>query len=235
MYYNGVGRPSSVNVRFYADRGDDLPGLLACARLDQPYIVFGTGKASFTAFLTVPSGQSIISATATDASNNTSEFSQTAKVTLVTIPNNYTGLDFNHSQGYIPPDSCGAAGPSNYVETVNQEIAIYSPKATGANKITDSLSHFLFTVGHLTRADSSSGLSDPIVTYDELAAGLESSVQGLHFLGAPAAWSFGPLMRFVSGTGYTARALTRCVVRNEKQHVYSGESVWQPANLRRDG
>ena len=45
--------------------------------------------------------------------------------------------------------------------------------------------------------------------YPELTYGLESSVPGLHFLGAPAAESFGPLMRFVSGTGYAARALTR--------------------------
>jgi hypothetical protein len=45
--------------------------------------------------------------------------------------------------------------------------------------------------------------------YPQLTAGFESSVPGLHFLGAPAAWSFGPLMRFVSGTGYAAQALTR--------------------------
>jgi len=45
--------------------------------------------------------------------------------------------------------------------------------------------------------------------YPLLGRGLESSVPGLHFLGAPAAESFGPLMRFVSGTGYAARALTR--------------------------
>ncbi len=32
--------------------------------------------------------------------------------------------------------------------------------------------------------------------------GLESSVAGLHFVGAPAAWSFGPIMRFVSGSWY---------------------------------
>jgi hypothetical protein len=32
-------------------------------------------------------------------------------------------------------------------------------------------------------------------------------VPGLHFLGAPAAASFGPLMRFVSGAGYAARAV----------------------------
>ena len=55
--------------------------------------------------------------------------------------------------------------------------------------------------------------------YPELARGLESSVPGLHFLGAPAAWSFGPLMRFVSGTGYTARALTSSVLRDETREA----------------
>jgi hypothetical protein len=47
--------------------------------------------------------------------------------------------------------------------------------------------------------------------YPRLKAGLESSVPALHFLGAPAAWSFGPLARFVSGTFYCAEALTRIV------------------------
>lgn len=45
--------------------------------------------------------------------------------------------------------------------------------------------------------------------YPILSAGFESSVPGLHFLGAPSAWSFGPLMRFVSGTWFTANALTQ--------------------------
>jgi FAD-dependent urate hydroxylase len=44
--------------------------------------------------------------------------------------------------------------------------------------------------------------------YPILGRGLESSVQGLHFLGAPAAWSFGPTMRFVSGSWYAAEQLT---------------------------
>jgi hypothetical protein len=47
--------------------------------------------------------------------------------------------------------------------------------------------------------------------YPVLGAGLESSVPRLHFLGAPAAWSFGPIMRFVSGGWYASRALTRVV------------------------
>lgn len=46
-----------------------------------------------------------------------------------------------------------------------------------------------------------------------LGPGFESSVPGLHFLGAAADLSFGPLMRFVAGTGYAASALTRQVRR----------------------
>jgi cation diffusion facilitator CzcD-associated flavoprotein CzcO len=44
--------------------------------------------------------------------------------------------------------------------------------------------------------------------YPVLGQGLESSIPGLHFLGAPAAWSFGPTMRFVSGSWYAADQLT---------------------------
>jgi hypothetical protein len=47
--------------------------------------------------------------------------------------------------------------------------------------------------------------------YPVLGRGLESSVLGLHFLGAPAAWSFGPLMRFVSGTWWAGRSLARSI------------------------
>jgi cation diffusion facilitator CzcD-associated flavoprotein CzcO len=49
--------------------------------------------------------------------------------------------------------------------------------------------------------------------YPELARGFESSVPGLHFLGAPAARSFGPLCRFVSGTAYSARGLAASMTR----------------------
>ncbi len=42
-----------------------------------------------------------------------------------------------------------------------------------------------------------------------LREGLETSIPGLHILGALAAWSFGPLMQFVSGTHYASRAVTR--------------------------
>jgi cation diffusion facilitator CzcD-associated flavoprotein CzcO len=44
-----------------------------------------------------------------------------------------------------------------------------------------------------------------------LDGGFETSINGLHFVGAPAAWSFGPLMRFVAGTEFAARTLARRV------------------------
>jgi FAD-dependent urate hydroxylase len=54
--------------------------------------------------------------------------------------------------------------------------------------------------------------------YPQLGEGLETSVPGLHILGAPAAWSFGPLMQFVSGTRYAAPALA---------HQIAGRA-WRP-------
>jgi len=45
-----------------------------------------------------------------------------------------------------------------------------------------------------------------------LGRGLESSVPGLHFTGAPAAESFGPVMRFVVGTSYTGPAIVQAVL-----------------------
>jgi FAD-dependent urate hydroxylase len=52
--------------------------------------------------------------------------------------------------------------------------------------------------------------------YPRLDSGLESSVPGLHFLGAPAAYSFGPLMRFVAGTPFAASAVTRRIRRKHR-------------------
>jgi cation diffusion facilitator CzcD-associated flavoprotein CzcO len=55
--------------------------------------------------------------------------------------------------------------------------------------------------------------------YPLLGPGFESSVPGLHFLGAPAARSFGPVCRFVSGTPYTTRALARCIAGKSRRKL----------------
>jgi FAD-dependent urate hydroxylase len=49
--------------------------------------------------------------------------------------------------------------------------------------------------------------------YPVLRRGFESSIPRLHFIGAYSAWSFGPIMRFVSGTRFTAREIARHVTR----------------------
>lgn len=61
-----------------------------------------------------------------------------------------------------------------------------------------------------------------VAGYPLLTAGFESSVPGLYFVGAPAAESFGPLMRFVAGTGFAARGLTRAI-HAARRHAAVGE------------
>jgi cation diffusion facilitator CzcD-associated flavoprotein CzcO len=44
-----------------------------------------------------------------------------------------------------------------------------------------------------------------------LKPGLESSIPGLHIVGKPAAWSFGPIVGFVSGTEFASTELVRSI------------------------
>jgi len=61
-----------------------------------------------------------------------------------------------------------------------------------------------------------------------LNGGLESSVRGLHFVGASAVASFGPLLRFIAGAGFAARRVTRAALRDgaadSRQQVFAGTS-----------
>jgi cation diffusion facilitator CzcD-associated flavoprotein CzcO len=56
--------------------------------------------------------------------------------------------------------------------------------------------------------------------YPVLRRGMESSVPRLHFLGAPAALSFGPAMRFIAGSWFAAGAVTRAVVRPARRRAH---------------
>jgi hypothetical protein len=55
-----------------------------------------------------------------------------------------------------------------------------------------------------------------------LAAGFESSVPGLHFVGASAVDSHGPLMRFIAGAGYAGRSVTRCALAHRRWAKLAG-------------
>jgi len=65
--------------------------------------------------------------------------------------------------------------------------------------------------------------------YPLLRPGMESSVPGLHFVGAPAAWSFGPIMRFVCGGWYAGRALVRTIAGSSRLPRAAAEPTPVPA------
>jgi thioredoxin reductase len=68
--------------------------------------------------------------------------------------------------------------------------------------------------------------------YPRLDRGYESSVPGLHFVGALAAKSQGPVMRFVSGTWLTAPAVARRVVARHQPRRATAESHIAVADAR---
>jgi len=82
--------------------------------------------------------------------------------------------------------------------------------------------HILLGTGYRVDVSKYDFLSPEVVKgirrvngYPILQPGLETSLKGLHILGAPAVWSFGPLMQFVSGARYASRSLTRHIVENK--------------------
>lgn len=93
-------------------------------------------------------------------------------------------------------------------------------KLTASDGVTDVYDHVVLGTGYrvdlakyafldpalLDRVDLDAG-------YPRLSAAFETTVPGLHVLGAPAARRYGPLMRFVAGSGFAARALTRGLER----------------------
>ena len=82
------------------------------------------------------------------------------------------------------------------------------------------VNHILLATGYRVNIGLYSFLSEKLLAgirqvegYPVLDSHFESSIPGLYFLGAPAAWSFGPLMRFVAGADFAARALTQKIRR----------------------
>ena len=67
--------------------------------------------------------------------------------------------------------------------------------------------------------------------YPVLRRGMESSVPKLHFLGAPAARSFGPVMRFVAGSWFTSGAVTKTVIKSPRRRTVDlGRNVPAPVS-----
>jgi len=82
--------------------------------------------------------------------------------------------------------------------------------------------HVLLATGFRVDVSQYRFLSETIVKqletacgYPVLKPGLESSISGLHFIGKPAAYSFGPLLGFVSGTEFSSKELVHAIARKQ--------------------
>ncbi len=83
----------------------------------------------------------------------------------------------------------------------------------GSERVVD---HILLSTGYAINVNCFEFLDREIIAnvvhqngYPTLRDGFESTVPGLHFVGAASAVSFGPVMRFVSGTWFTTKGLAR--------------------------
>ncbi|MEU4243275.1 NAD(P)-binding domain-containing protein [Actinoplanes sp. NPDC026619] len=96
--------------------------------------------------------------------------------------------------------SVSADGKQIRVESAGGDVVTGSHLIYGTGYQVD-ITHYPFLAPELIRSVRR------VEGYPVLGPGLESTVPGLHFAGAPAAWSFGPIMRFVSGGWFASRAV----------------------------
>ena len=127
--------------------------------------------------------------------------------------------------------------------TLDRRIVGAEPEGSGVRVRLDdgsarSVDHIVLGTGFRIDAGSYPFLSERLVSkldlvagYPRLGPGLESSVPGLHFTGAPASLSFGPITRFVVGTWYAAPALTERVVgKRRRKPRLSYRPRWRSAS-----
>ncbi len=119
---------------------------------------------------------------------------------------------------------------STGVEVLGAELDGEALRVSLSDGSVREVDHLMFGTGYSVDLARYSFLSEGLLGelrrvdgYPVLRRGLESSVPGLHVLSAPAARSFGPIMRFISGSWYGGRALARAVAG--RSAVRSGGGV----------
>ncbi len=124
----------------------------------------------------------------------------------VSLLGSFPGMNFGNTAGAVPPDTIAAAGPTEVIETVNNNIAISSKAGTPILN-SSALSSFFQSVGPIN------SLSDSVVAYNEL--------QGQFFVGVL------NLTTNASGTAVTADSFLYAVSNNSSPasasdfHFYS--------------
>lgn len=121
--------------------------------------------------------------------------------------------------------------PPERAEVQGESVRLYVRAADGTQRTIDA-EHIICATGYRVNVDRLEFLSPELRSQlrtlegsPVLETNFESSVHGLYFVGLAAANSFGPLMRFAFGAGFTARHLTRALA---KAHARSQASVANP-------
>lgn len=133
----------------------------------------------------------------------------------------------------IRPNGVGWLKPRLRGASIRTGLAVVSATARrnqvelqlsdGSDRVVD---HVLMATGYRVDVRKYEFLSSSLVSglrlidgHPVLGRGFESSVPGLHFLGAPAAYSYGPLMRFVAGADFAARSVAKSVAHARRAAV----------------
>jgi hypothetical protein len=105
--------------------------------------------------------------------------------------------------------------------TFNRQVIDARPLGSGARLRLDNgwerdVDHIILATGYRVDVARESVIGKSLSSkvelhqgYPVLRGGFESSVPALHFVGAYSAWSFGPIMRFIAGTDFTARTIAK--------------------------
>jgi FAD-dependent urate hydroxylase len=133
----------------------------------------------------------------------------------------------------IRPAGAAWLGPrvADVTLTTGRQVAALAPDGQGLKVTLDDgstrhVDHVLFGTGYQVDI-SRYGFLDPALVQDVrrehgyplLHKGMESSVPGLHFLGATASRSFGPTMRFVAGGWFGAETLIRGIRGDHRERA----------------
>jgi hypothetical protein len=112
---------------------------------------------------------------------------------------------------------------TNVKMTFSRQVSQATPDGNGVLLALDDgsrrgVDHVVLATGYRIVVAAENVLGDSLRPrlrdgYPVLRRGFESSIPGLHFVGAYSAWSFGPIMRFVAGTKFTAREVARHLTR----------------------
>jgi FAD-dependent urate hydroxylase len=123
----------------------------------------------------------------------------------------------------------------SHAQVIDDRVRLRVKEAEGVESefLTD---HVIAATGYRVNLESVPFLDASLLTNvrrvrhgPALSATFESSVTGLHFVGEAAAETFGPVMRFVYGTDFTSRRITRHVLgdRNGLRLQRAGEGQRQ--------